>query len=85
MFTPAFIRRWACLAFVAQRVVLCRDYERRRQTLQLVEETESPLDLVFSDIFIPGPIDGRAMESKIGTLYSNLPVILYWPRLVHLR
>ncbi|KQV38004.1 MULTISPECIES: PAS domain-containing sensor histidine kinase [unclassified Rhizobium] len=39
-------------------------------------ETDGPFDLVFSDVVMPGPIDGRAMASKIMVQYPNLPVVL---------
>lgn len=39
-------------------------------------KTDGPFDLVFSDVVMPGPIDGRAMASKITAQYPNLPVVL---------
>jgi PAS domain S-box-containing protein len=45
------------------------------EALQILE-TDGPFDLVFSDVVMPGPIDGRAMASKITAQYPNLPVVL---------
>ncbi|WP_075291131.1 hybrid sensor histidine kinase/response regulator [Pararhizobium arenae] len=39
-------------------------------------ETDSPFDLVFSDVVMPGPLDGHAMAAEIATLYPSLPVVL---------
>lgn len=39
-------------------------------------ETDSPFDLVFSDVVMPGPLDGHAMAAEIMTLYPGLPVVL---------
>ncbi|WP_418137911.1 PAS domain S-box protein [Agrobacterium sp. El2ro-1b] len=39
-------------------------------------ETGSPFDLVFSDVVMPGPLDGHAMAAEIMTLYPGLPVVL---------
>lgn len=45
------------------------------EALQILK-TDGPFDLVFSDVVMPGPIDGRAMASKIVVQYPNLPVVL---------
>jgi PAS domain S-box-containing protein len=45
------------------------------EALQILE-TDGPFDLVFSDVVMPGPIDGRAMASRIAAQYPNLPVVL---------
>ncbi|MBL0370910.1 PAS domain S-box protein [Rhizobium sp. KVB221] len=45
------------------------------EALQILE-TDGSFDLVFSDVVMPGPIDGRAMASKIAAQYPNLPVVL---------
>jgi PAS domain S-box-containing protein len=45
------------------------------EALQILE-TDGPFDLVFSDVVMPGPMDGRAMASKIAAQYPNLPVVL---------
>jgi CheY-like chemotaxis protein len=34
------------------------------------------IDLIFSDIVMPGPIDGVGLASEVRSLYPNLPVIL---------
>ena len=39
-------------------------------------KTDGPFDLVFSDVVMPGPLDGRALASEIRTHHPNLPVIL---------
>jgi DNA-binding NtrC family response regulator len=39
-------------------------------------ETDGPFDLVFSDVVMPGPIDGRAMADEISARDPNLPVLL---------
>ncbi|WP_425416890.1 PAS domain S-box protein [Oricola indica] len=39
-------------------------------------ETKGPFDLVFSDVVMPGQIDGRAMASEIKAHHPNLPVVL---------
>ena len=39
-------------------------------------ETDSQVDLVFSDVVMPGPLDGRAMASEIRVRYPKLPVVL---------
>lgn len=39
-------------------------------------KTDGPFDLVFSDVVMPGPIDGRALASEIRTHYPDLPVVL---------
>ncbi len=39
-------------------------------------ETDGPFDLVFSDVVMPGPLDGRAMASEIRVRYPKLPVVL---------
>ena len=38
--------------------------------------TDGPFDLVFSDVVMPGSIDGRAMANEIGTRHPGLPVVL---------
>jgi PAS domain S-box-containing protein len=45
------------------------------EALQLLK-ADGPFDLVFSDVVMPGPIDGDAMASKIMKLNPNLPVVL---------
>ncbi|MBD9498151.1 PAS domain S-box protein [Ensifer sp. ENS01] len=45
------------------------------EALQILE-TDGPFDLVFSDVVMPGPIDGDALATKIMALYPNLPVVL---------
>lgn len=35
-----------------------------------------PFDVVFSDVVMPGPIDGHALATEITTQFSNLPVVL---------
>lgn len=45
------------------------------EALQLLK-TDGPFDLVFSDVAMPGPIDGDAMVAKIMTQYPNVPVVL---------
>ena len=39
-------------------------------------ETDGPFDLVFSDVVMPGPIDGRALASEIRVRHPTLPVVL---------
>ncbi len=39
-------------------------------------ETDGPFDLVFSDVVMPGPIDGRALASEIRIRHPMLPVVL---------
>ncbi len=39
-------------------------------------ETDGPFDLVFSDVVMPGPLDGRAMASEIRIRHPKLPVVL---------
>ena len=39
-------------------------------------ETDGPFDLVFSDVVMPGPIDGRALTSEIRIRHPMLPVVL---------
>jgi PAS domain S-box-containing protein len=46
-----------------------------REALRVLE-TDGPFDLVFSDVVMPGPIDGRAMASEIEARHPNLPVVL---------
>jgi CheY-like chemotaxis protein len=46
-----------------------------REALRILE-TDGPFDLVFSDVVMPGPIDGRAMASEIEARHPNLPVVL---------
>lgn len=46
-----------------------------KQALRTLE-TDGPFDLVFSDVVMPGPIDGRAMASEIEARHPNLPVVL---------
>jgi PAS domain S-box-containing protein len=53
--------------------VMCAD--EATEALRILE-TDSSFDLVFSDVVMPGPIDGHAMASEIGTHYPNLPVVL---------
>jgi DNA-binding NtrC family response regulator len=38
--------------------------------------TDGPFDLVFSDVVMPGSIDGRAMASEIAARHPGLPVVL---------
>jgi PAS domain S-box-containing protein len=45
------------------------------EALQILE-TDGPFDVVFSDVVMPGPIDGRTMANKIAADYPNLPVVL---------
>lgn len=37
---------------------------------------DGPFDLVFSDVVMPGSIDGRAMADEIATRHPGLPVVL---------
>lgn len=39
-------------------------------------ESDTPFDLVFSDVVMPGPINGRAMANEIKARDPNLPVLL---------
>ncbi|GAA4164366.1 hybrid sensor histidine kinase/response regulator [Shinella granuli] len=39
-------------------------------------QTDGPFDLVFSDVVMPGPIDGRALANEVRTQHPNLPVVL---------
>ena len=39
-------------------------------------ETDGPFDLVFTDVVMPGPIDGRALASEIRVRHPTLPVVL---------
>ncbi|WP_158007259.1 PAS domain-containing sensor histidine kinase [Rhizobium sp. AC44/96] len=45
------------------------------EALQILK-ADARFDLVFSDVVMPGPIDGDAMAVKIMTLYPNVPVVL---------
>ncbi len=46
-----------------------------QEALQILE-TDGSFDLVFSDVVMPGPTDGRAMASDITLHYPDLPVVL---------
>lgn len=46
-----------------------------QEALQILE-TDGSFDLVFSDVVMPGPTDGRAMASEIMSRYPDLPVVL---------
>ncbi|WP_457584903.1 PAS domain S-box protein [Ensifer canadensis] len=39
-------------------------------------ETDGPFGVVFSDVVMPGPIDGHAMADEIVAQYPDLPVVL---------
>lgn len=39
-------------------------------------EIDGPFDLVFSDVVMPGPIDGCILAAEIMTKWQNLPVVL---------
>ncbi|MDS7594419.1 PAS domain S-box protein [Agrobacterium tumefaciens] len=41
-----------------------------------VLNTDGPFDLVFSDVVMPGPLDGRALASEINTHFPTVPVVL---------
>ena len=45
------------------------------EALRLLEGDQG-FDLVFSDVVMPGPIDGLTMAGKIEALYPDLPVVL---------
>lgn len=45
------------------------------EALRIVE-TDGPFHLVFSDVVMPGPIDGHAMAREIMARHPNLPVVL---------
>jgi CheY-like chemotaxis protein len=45
------------------------------EALQILK-TDGPFDLVFSDVIMPGLIDGRAMAREILKHYPMLPVVL---------
>jgi CheY-like chemotaxis protein len=49
--------------------------ESAEAALKLLAEG-AKIDLVFSDIVMPGTIDGVGLASEIRTQYPNLPVIL---------
>lgn len=49
--------------------------EDAAEALRLME-SDGPFDLAFSDVVMPGPIDGRAMATEIKALYPKLPVVL---------
>jgi CheY-like chemotaxis protein len=49
--------------------------ESAEAALQLLADG-TKIDLVFSDIVMPGPIDGVGLASEIRSRYPNLPVIL---------
>lgn len=41
-----------------------------------VQETDGPFDLVFSDMVMPGAIDGRALATEVMKQYPMLPFVL---------
>lgn len=49
--------------------------ENAAEALQTLER-DGPFDLVFSDVVMPGPLDGRAMAGEIRIRHPKLPVVL---------
>ncbi|MCC2956307.1 response regulator [Massilia sp. IC2-477] len=47
-----------------------------RDAAQALQHTLSDFDLVFSDVVMPGPMDGIGLARQIRSLYPDMPVLL---------